>query len=102
MEFALVVAKEQALAACSTAVADRGLRSTRRDADGLLCDEPPAGPFAFTNPASVQLTLSVGGPSATLMTLHGSNTGFGPIQFGHVKKQPASLRDAILRRAPGA
>lgn len=101
-EFSLGHTREEVLRACFSAAADMGWRVTAQHAAGLICEEPPAGPFSFTNPASITLSLRDNGNSSTFVTLQGSNAGFGPIQSSHVKRQVASLQEAILRRVPGA
>jgi hypothetical protein len=59
----------------------------------LTCGEP-LNMLSFHNPVTVRVVI-VQSPSGAGLTISGSNTGFGPIQSGHVRKVVQGLRARV-------
>lgn len=59
----------------------------------LTCAEP-LNMLSFHNPVTVRVAI-VQSPSGAGLSISGSNTGFGPIQSGHVRKVVHGLRERV-------
>ena len=88
-----------AVRACEQAIASLGWRMTGQTPTGLACVEvsPEVGVFAW--PVNVDIALSGGQDPPTAVTMFGSNSGWGPIQSNHLRKQMGLLVARIQQEA---
>ena len=94
--FHIPLPPEQAKNLCGHALASLG----HKYADlgyGYSCGEDLQ--FGFTWPVSMTVIINYGDPGMSLITIAGSNFGFGPIQSSHVRGKVTALRQRIEQMA---
>jgi hypothetical protein len=91
--FQIPLPPEQAKALCAQAITSLGLPIKADLGYGLVCGE--SFQFGFTWPVTMNVQINNGDAGMSLITIGGSNFGFGPIQSSHVRKRVFALRQRI-------
>ena len=93
--FSLDLPRHQVLRACGRAVAALGWQVVARGEHALICTEiQPASTSAW--PVQIEIVLAGDPAGPTNISLHGSHSGWGPIQSGYVQRQIQALRICIM------